>query len=91
VLQQRDIGLIKAQGVEKRRFAFPNCMRFREQIGAQFLGWNVRLEAIGKLHRCFYILPDLSNDKLEPDAGRSRSTAPASGSAADAGLGALCQ
>lgn len=39
----------RAQSAEKRRFGFPNCMRFREQIGAQFFGWNVCLEAIGEL------------------------------------------
>jgi hypothetical protein len=29
---------MKAQGAEKRGFGFPNGMRFREQIGAQFFG-----------------------------------------------------
>ena len=62
MLQQRDIGLIKAQGAEKRGFGFPNGMRFREQIGTQFLGWNVRLKAIGKLHRGFYVSLDLSKN-----------------------------
>ena len=36
---------MKAYGAEKRGFGFPNCMRFREQIGAQFFGWNVCLQA----------------------------------------------
>jgi hypothetical protein len=64
------IGLIKAQGAEKRGLGFPNGMCFRKQIGAQFFGWNIRLEVIGKLHRYFYALPDVSKNELEPDAER---------------------
>ena len=59
---------MKVQGAEKRGFGFPNCMRFREQIGTQFLGWNVRLEAIGKLHRCCYALLDVLKNEPEPNA-----------------------
>jgi hypothetical protein len=58
LLQQMYVGLIKAQGAEKRGFSFPNCMGFREQVSTQFFGRNVRVEVIGKLHRCFYAFPN---------------------------------
>ncbi|MBM3225251.1 MAG: hypothetical protein FJZ47_15815 [Candidatus Tectomicrobia bacterium] len=87
MFQQRDVGLIKTQGAEKCGFGFPNCMRFREQIGAQFLGWNVRLEAIGKLHRCCYALLDVSKNEPKLDAELCASAAAGSGSEARADAG----
>jgi hypothetical protein len=61
---------MKAQGAEKRGFGFLHCMRFREQIGTQVFGWNVRLEAMGKLDHCFYTLPVSSknNGSRKPNA-----------------------
>ena len=67
MLQEVRIRLIKAQGAEKRGFGFPNRMCFREQIGMQFVGWNVRLEAIGILHRWFYTPPDLPQEYWMPN------------------------
>ena len=59
-----------AQSTEKRGFGLPNCMRFREQIGAQFFGWNVRLAAIGKRHPRFYASPPHAPAALfEPEVG----------------------
>ena len=67
MLQEVRIRLIEAQGAEKRGFGFPDRMRFREQIGMQFVGWNVRLEAIGKRHRCFYTSPALPQEYCMPN------------------------
>jgi len=67
MLQEVRIRLIKAKGAEKRGVGFPNRMRFREQIAMQFVGWNVRLEATGKLHRWFYTSPDLPQEYWMPN------------------------